>query len=193
MFILMGLSLQWFSWHDLMDGLRARRQKSGSPLGRVIDEALDLIQQTCYSIWIGYLFRFDSFFFEMLLLMTNLVFHSMEMKYILCRNLSLQVGEIGPVEMELIIFSLVFGVGGLIGAECMQTSMGELLGLTNETMAAIQVKHIGGCLFLPILSLFLYENLGDCFKDSPKQALHYFGPIMLIMFEGFLLSFTCVY
>jgi len=43
LFLLMALSLQWFSQHDLMDGLRARRQKSGSPLGRVIDEALDLI------------------------------------------------------------------------------------------------------------------------------------------------------
>jgi len=43
LFILMAMSLQWFSQHDLMDGLRARRQKSGSPLGRVVDEALDLI------------------------------------------------------------------------------------------------------------------------------------------------------
>lgn len=43
-FVLMALSLQWFSQHDIMDGVRARRQKSGSPLGRIIDEALDLTQ-----------------------------------------------------------------------------------------------------------------------------------------------------
>lgn len=150
MFVLMAISLQFFSWHDLMDGLRARRQKSGSPLGRVIDEALDMVQQTCYSMWIGYLFRFENFFFEMLLVMTNIVFHSMEMKYILCRNLSLQVGEIGPVEMELILALLTFGIGGCLGAECMQANMGDVLGLTNETLAAIQVKQIGGCLFLPL-------------------------------------------
>lgn len=72
-----------------MDGLRARRQKSGSPLGRVIDEALDMLQQTCYCLWFGYLFRFDNFVFEQTLLMINVVFHSMEMKYILCENLNL--------------------------------------------------------------------------------------------------------
>ena len=42
LFLWMALSLQWFSQNDIMDGLRARRQKSGSPLGRIIDEALDM-------------------------------------------------------------------------------------------------------------------------------------------------------
>lgn len=130
-FIIMALSLNWFSQHDLMDGLRARRQKSGSPLGRVIDEALDILQQTCYSMWAGYLFRFDNFVFELMLLMINIVFHSMEMKYILCENLSLQVGEIGPVEMELILTTLYFVAGGCIGAESMQLNLGDLFGFEN--------------------------------------------------------------
>ena len=39
--ILCGFAVLWFSQFDIMDGLRARRQKSGSPLGRIIDEALD--------------------------------------------------------------------------------------------------------------------------------------------------------
>jgi phosphatidylglycerophosphate synthase len=42
LFLWMALSVQWFSQNDIMDGLRARRQKSGSPLGRIIDEALDM-------------------------------------------------------------------------------------------------------------------------------------------------------
>jgi phosphatidylglycerophosphate synthase len=41
--ILGGCALQWFSQFDIMDGQRARRQKSGSPLGRIIDEANDMI------------------------------------------------------------------------------------------------------------------------------------------------------
>ena len=40
-FIIMALALQWFSLFDVMDGMRARRLKCGSPLGRIIDEALD--------------------------------------------------------------------------------------------------------------------------------------------------------
>lgn len=43
-FMMMAIALNWFTHSDLMDGLRARRQKSGSPLGRVIDEALDMMQ-----------------------------------------------------------------------------------------------------------------------------------------------------
>lgn len=30
--------IQWFSLHDIMDGMRARRLKCGTPLGRMIDE-----------------------------------------------------------------------------------------------------------------------------------------------------------
>lgn len=41
--VLGGLALQWFSQFDIMDGQRARRQKSGSSLGRIIDEANDMI------------------------------------------------------------------------------------------------------------------------------------------------------
>jgi len=189
----MALSLQWFSQHDLMDGLRARRQKSGSPLGRVIDEALDMIQQTCYMMWFGYLMRFDNFFLEQILLMVNVVFHTMEMKYIMCKNLNLVVGEIGPVEMELILSTLYFVVGGCLGAGSLDSNLGELFGIENETIANIQMKYITGSLFLPILCVFLYENLGDCIKESPKDALYHFAPVIIIMFEGYLMSFTVSY
>ena len=76
-----------------------------------------MTQQACYSLWLGYLFRFDNLFFETCLIMTNIVFHTMEMKYILCKNLTLTVGEIGPVEVELFISVLIFCLGGLLGAD----------------------------------------------------------------------------
>lgn len=98
-----------------MDGIRARRQKSGSPLGRIIDEALDMTQQACYSLWMGYLFRFDCLVFEMALVLTNIVFYAMEMKYILCKNLNLNLGEIGPVEVELIV-AIVLALGSVYGS-----------------------------------------------------------------------------
>ncbi len=40
-FIIAGIVLQWFSLNDCMDGMRAKRLKCGSPLGRVVDEAID--------------------------------------------------------------------------------------------------------------------------------------------------------
>ena len=66
-------------------------------------------------MWLGYLFRFDNLLFELMLLMVNIVFYSMEMKFILCKNLKLIVGEIGPVEIELII-STILVLGSYFGA-----------------------------------------------------------------------------
>lgn len=42
--LLMGVfAVQWFSWYDIADGLRASRLNNGSPLGRLVDEAGDTI------------------------------------------------------------------------------------------------------------------------------------------------------
>ena len=41
MFIIAAVVLQWFSLNDCIDGMRAKRLKCGSPLGRVVDEAND--------------------------------------------------------------------------------------------------------------------------------------------------------
>ena len=40
--LLTAAFISWFSWFDIMDGIRARRLHCGSSLGRVIDEAGDI-------------------------------------------------------------------------------------------------------------------------------------------------------
>ena len=42
-FYAMAFATQWFSQFDIMDGNRARRLKAGSPVGRLVDEAFDMI------------------------------------------------------------------------------------------------------------------------------------------------------
>lgn len=112
-----------------MDGIRARRQKSGSPLGRIIDEALDLTQNSCYCLWIGYLFRSDNLLLEMMFIMPNVVFYTMEMKFILCKNLKMTVGEeIGPVEVELLI-SMILLSGYWFGSGFYQQTLNEVFGI----------------------------------------------------------------
>jgi len=111
-----------------MDGLRARRQKSGSPLGRIIDEALDMTQQACYSLWLGYIFRFESRLFEFILIMCNIVFYSMEMKFLMLKNLKLVIGEIGPVEIELTL-TLGYLVAWYFGSQGLQSTLGETFGI----------------------------------------------------------------
>ena len=126
-FFMCAFALQWFSWHDIMDGVRARRQKSGSPLGRLIDEALDIIQQTAYMLFMGYVFQVDNWVFETILISGNIIFMAMEMKHFLCHDLKMIMGEVGPVEIELII-SLMFVVAGVFGNTGMQSTVGETFG-----------------------------------------------------------------
>ena len=42
-FYMAAACLQWFDMFDNADGVRARRLKCGSAIGRIVDEALDLI------------------------------------------------------------------------------------------------------------------------------------------------------
>ena len=98
-----ALAVFWFSQFDIMDGVRARRQKSGSPIGRIIDEALDMVQQASWALLCGYMFRFDNLLFEFLMVMTNTVQHTMEMRFLMFGSLSLTVGDFGPVELESLI------------------------------------------------------------------------------------------
>jgi len=64
----------------------------------------------------------------MLFVLTNIVFYSMEMKYILCKNLNLNLGEIGPVEVELFLATILL-LGGYFGADCLQQTLGSLFGI----------------------------------------------------------------
>ena len=42
-FLFAAACISWFSCFDYMDGQRARRLKCGTPLGRIIDEAGDVM------------------------------------------------------------------------------------------------------------------------------------------------------
>jgi hypothetical protein len=64
---------------------------------------------------LGYLFRFDNAFFELLLFVLPIIVFCMEMKYILCNELILNFGEVGSIETET-IFAIMFIIAGLNGS-----------------------------------------------------------------------------
>lgn len=57
--VLFAFFMQWFSLVDCMDGMRARRTKCGSPLGRIIDEGIDQIAYTAFGAYYGYVLRVE--------------------------------------------------------------------------------------------------------------------------------------
>lgn len=121
--IMSGIALEWFSQYDIMDGLRARRLKFGSPLGRIIDEAGDCIVMSNYSVLLAYCFVFDNKWLEVTWFFMNLLFYSMELKNKICGNLVMIVGEISAVEIELLL-SIILALSGVYGTDWLQRPIG---------------------------------------------------------------------
>jgi phosphatidylglycerophosphate synthase len=146
-----GLALFWFNHHDLMDGVRARRQKSGSAFGRFFDEANDMIQMTCYSVSLAYLWRLDNVWLEGgFFLALNVIFFAMEMKHLLCNQLVLTCGEIGQLEIEN-MFAVFFVLGGIYGSKVFEKTLGKMFGFCCHSfpgsglISHIQLKHMIVC------------------------------------------------
>ena len=112
MYVYAAIVLQWFSLNDCMDGMRARRTKSGSPLGRIIDEAIDQLAYACIGCLVGYLIRVEPGIWLFSIGLVNVPFYAMEIRHYYCKDFVMIVGELGPVEVEL-IYSLIFVFSGL--------------------------------------------------------------------------------
>lgn len=111
-----GISLQWFSLLDIMDGIRARRLKNGSPLGRLVDECGDTITQANYCVLLAYAFQVQNPMYELVYFAMNSVFFAMEMRYVITGELVMAVGEFSSVEIELFL-SLTAIYMGIYGNE----------------------------------------------------------------------------
>lgn len=94
-----------------MDGMRARRLKCGSPLGRIIDEALDQVTYAVFGCCIGYLVRVEPGIWMTSIAFVNVPFYSMEIRHIYFKDFVMIVGEMGPVEIEL-VYGIIFFITG---------------------------------------------------------------------------------
>ena len=131
-----GICVEWFSLVDIMDGMRARRLKVGSPLGRFVDEAGDTIVISNYCVLIAYLFCFDNIWLEFAIFFMNLTFFGEEIRFKITKSLVMLVGEISSVEIELMLSSF-FVIFGYYGNECLQKSIGEQFGLEADSNFAL--------------------------------------------------------
>ena len=113
-FLCGAVAVEWFSMVDIIDGMRARRLKVGSPLGRIIDEGGDCIVQSAYSAVMAYAFAFDNPVLEMVWLYMNIGFFGMECRFQITGKLVMYTGEISSVEIEtfLAILLCLFGIFG---------------------------------------------------------------------------------
>lgn len=123
-----AFSVQWFSFFDMMDGQRARRLKVGSPIGRIVDEAGDLMIYSLFALYGGYLLKAKPGIMNLSCASINSTAYAMEMAFIITGEFDQHAGEfdIGPVEIELIVATL-FGFAGVYGYQGVDTSMNEVV------------------------------------------------------------------
>jgi phosphatidylglycerophosphate synthase len=86
-FVIAAIVLQWFSLNDCMDGMRAKRLKCGSPLGRVVDEAIDQMVYACLGAFVGYMLRVEPGLWIFSIGLVNLPFYAMEIRHFYCKDL----------------------------------------------------------------------------------------------------------
>ena len=121
----------WFSVIDIMDGLRARRLKVGSPLGRLIDEGGDTLTMGNYSVLMAYVWNLQIPGSELVFFSMNFVFYMMEIKYIITGALVMSQGDISDVEFEL-VFSIVMLIHVFTGRSFYEDTVAQTLGISSE-------------------------------------------------------------
>ncbi|CDW75744.1 choline ethanolaminephosphotransferase 1 [Stylonychia lemnae] len=187
LFFLVAVSIQWFSLFDVMDGMRARRTKTGTPLGRIVDEAMDQPTYACAGLAIGYMLRNDQVFYCISFSLINLPFYTMELKHKVCSNLHMIMGEIGPVELEL-VFTILFAFVGFQGSEIFEGTLCSFFGMQDQCfLGGLQQRHLYSVLVIFLLVIFTFDNLYDAFKKDLKDSLKLLivpGTILLQLSNG---------
>lgn len=131
-----AFAIYWFSVIDIADGCRARRLKVGSPLGRIVDEAGDTLCQAHYGLIVAMAIGFDNLYAELFCMIANIVFYSMELKHKVQGKLIMVHGEVGPVEVELVLSLLTLYLG-VYGNTFLQASFGETYALAPDSFFAL--------------------------------------------------------
>jgi len=148
--LIAALAVQWFSWYDIADGLRAGRLKNGSPLGRIIDEGGDAIAKSFMSVLVAYALVFDNVVLEISFLMLNIAFYGMETKHKISGKLVLSLPGVGSVEVELLI-STILALCGYYGQAGVQETVQERFSLAPDSMFAsigsVRIASILGVIF----------------------------------------------
>ena len=62
-------------------------------------------------LWIAYGMQMDNSVCELNFFMVNVIFYCMEMRFVVCKELIMVMGGFGPVELELLLSTLLASFG----------------------------------------------------------------------------------
>ena len=107
----------------------------------------------------------------------------MEIKHCICKNLQLIIGEIGPVEVELIYSVIFLGTGTVWGSACFDKTLAELTGLA---FLDIKLKYSVTALTIGLLLIFTHDNIKDCLATNLSLTFRLFQPVFVLIALSFL-------
>ena len=118
----------------------------------------------------------------------------MEIRHFYCKEFMTIVGELGPVEIELIYTVIFLFSGTVCGGEAFERSLMEVTGSGYEILSLIKVKYLIAVLTIFLEILFSWDNLKESMNINPKETLRLMTPVFIITgisyFSSWLPSFT---
>jgi hypothetical protein len=111
-----------------------------------------MILISCYSVIFVYLMRFDCSLLESLSILMNTMVFTIEIKFILVRELKMDLGWFGSYEIETLIAS-IFVYSGIYGTGWPQSTLGESFGPSIEgispKLADVKINEAIAFLLIP--------------------------------------------
>lgn len=105
----------------------------------------------------------------------------MEIRHTICRHFKMIIGEIGPVEVEL-VFTLIFGfTGAVFGVEVFDKQLNDLFGTDFDLIHSYQLKHILAGLVIVLNIMFTIDNIKDAYTVNSSEAFRLFVPVFVLI------------
>jgi hypothetical protein len=139
---------------------------------------------------LGYLLRIEPGLWIFSIGLVNLPFFAMEIRHFHCKDMMMIIGEIGPVEVEL-IYSLIFLASGVyFGGNAFEKTLGDVSGVMSMAwLAGIKVKTVIAVLTFLLELVFTYDNIKDSLEKNAQETVRMLVPVFIMVSLSFLSSY----
>ena len=153
----------------------------------------------CLGAFIGYMLRIEPGLWIFSIGLVNLPFYAMEIRHYYCKDFVMIVGDIGPVEVELIYTIILVVSGGYFGGDAFEKTLAQVTGLNYGLLEGLKMKTLIAMLTFFLEIIFTYDNVKDSLEKNPKETMKFFIPVFILVGISFVsgqlpsfVSHTCI-
>lgn len=153
----------------------------------------------CLGAFVGYMLRIEPGLWIFSVGLVNLPFYAMEIRHHYCKDLVMIVGDIGPVEVELIYTIILVVSGGYFGGDAFEKTLAQVTGLNYGLLEGLKMKTLFAMLSFFLEIIFTYDNVKDSLEKNPKETMKFFIPVFIMVGLSFVsgqlpsfVSHTCI-